>query len=169
VSEGATELLIKAVEEVGAPELADGEPAVWAIHVISPSTYPEPRFNALLDGMLRNNIGVISCPSAAISMRQLRPASGPTFNCIARVLEMLAAGVQVRLGSDNIADVCSPAATPDLRDEIFVLSNALRFYDVDILAKLTAGVPLSKADQLHISSHLEADAREANKALAAYS
>ncbi|MEM9006621.1 MAG: hypothetical protein AAGE59_24225 [Cyanobacteria bacterium P01_F01_bin.86] len=164
-SEQATEILVEAVEEFGAPISDTDEPMIWAIHAISPSTYEEPRFKRLLTGLAEQNIGVICCPSAAIGMRQLRPLLAPTYNSIARVLEMLAAGIQVRLGSDNIADICAPSATPDLRDEIFVLSNAIRFYDVGILAKLAAGKRLSSADRDLIQQHLVANEREIQKVL----
>jgi len=125
------------------------------LHAISPSAYDDARFFALTAGLADRNIGVICCPSAALSMLQLRPVQTPTFNSIARVLEMLAAGVSVRIGSDNIADIFSPAGTPDLLDEVIVLSNALRFYRVDILAKLAAGVALSPEDREGIRQHLE--------------
>ncbi|MEO1295653.1 MAG: hypothetical protein AAFW75_07600 [Cyanobacteria bacterium J06636_16] len=164
-SERATEILVEAVEEFGAPVSETDEPMVWAIHAISPSTYEESRFKRLLAGLAKHNIGVICCPSAAIGMRQLRPLLTPTYNSIARVLEMLAAGIQVRLGSDNIADICSPSATPDLRDEIFVLSNAVRFYDVNILAKLAAGKRLNIAECTLIQEHLKADEMEIQKIL----
>lgn len=167
-SEQATELLIEAVEDFGGLPRTGNEPMIWAIHVISPSTYDEDRFDRMVDGLRRNDIGVICCPSAAISMRQIRHVMTPTYNCIARVLEMLAAGVHVRLGSDNIADMCSPAATPDLRDEIFVLSNALRFFDIGILAKLVAGREVSEADRALIKRHLEADAVEMKRAAKLY-
>jgi hypothetical protein len=45
----------------------------------------------MVDKLLKNNIGIITCPSAAISMRQLRPIKTYTHNSIARVLEMLEA------------------------------------------------------------------------------
>ena len=81
-----------------------------------------------------------------------------TANSIARVLEFLAAGVQVRLGSDNICDVTSPLGTPDLMDEIFVLANAVRYYDLGVLAKLGAGVPLDADDRKRVQAHLDDDA-----------
>lgn len=136
------------------------EPAVWFVHVISPSTYDERRFDRLLAGLSEYNIGVICCPSAALSMRQLRPLSVPAFNSIARILEMLAAGIHVRLGSDNLCDVTSPAGSPDLLDEVFVLANALRFYDVSIMAQLAAGRRLDPASRLRVQQHLEHDREE---------
>jgi hypothetical protein len=77
------------------------------------------------------------------------------------VLELLAAGVQVRLGSDNICDITSPMGTADLMDELFVLGNAVRYYDLDIMAKLAAGKRLDAADREKIRLHLEDDARMA--------
>lgn len=164
-SEDGTEQLIRAVREFGAPVSATGEPMVWAIHLISPSTYDEARFNKMLEGMVECNIGVVSCPSAAIGMRQLRPLFTPTYNSIPRILEMLAAGVHVRLGSDNIADICSPSTTANLIDEVFVLSAAIRFYHPEILAKLAAGVTISEADKDYIKEHLRKNDQEIEKIL----
>jgi hypothetical protein len=73
---------------------------------------------------------------------------------------MAAAGVHVRLGSDNICDITSPAGTPDLMHEIYVLCNALRYYDVEILAKFSAGLRLDAADRLRLQRHLAEDRRE---------
>ena len=153
-SESGTEQLIDAIRRFGAPVSASGEPMIWAIHLISPSTYDEARFNRLLDGLLECNIGVISCPSAALGMRQYRPLQTPTYNSIPRLLEMIAAGVHVRLGSDNIADICSPSTTANLIDEIFILSAALRFYHPAILARLAAGMRLSDDERSFVKEHL---------------
>ena len=154
-SETGTEIFLKVLRDLGGWDPPSKSSMIWLVHVISPSTYEESRFNKVIAGLAENNIGVICCPSAAISMRQYRPLQTPTFNSIARILEMLAAGVCVRLGSDNIADICSPAGTPDLIDEVFVLSNAVRFYHVEILAKLAAGIRLDADDRQLIQSHLK--------------
>ena len=136
---------------------------IWAVHMISPSTYDEARFRRMVDGLVECNIGVICCPSAAIGMRQLRPIMTPTYNSIPRVLELVAAGVHVRLGSDNIDDICSPSTTADLVDEVFVLSAALRFYHPGILAKLAAGKRLSDAERAFVRDHLESNDSEIAK------
>lgn len=159
--ENGTERLLRVADEIGFP----GEPRLWLIHAISPSTYDEPRFEALLRRLVERDVGVITCPSAAISMRQCRTVSTPTFNSIARVLEMSAAGVQVRVGSDNVCDMTSPAGSPDLVDEVFVLANAIRYYDVDFLAKLAAGVRLDRDDRDRLVRHLEADRDEVARTL----
>ncbi len=163
-AEHGTETLMSVIDELGLT-YPTPEPMVWLIHVISPSAYDEVRFNDMCQGMAARNIGVICCPSAAISMRQLRPMLTPTHNSIARVMEFLAAGVPVRIGSDNIDDITSPAGTPDLMHELFVLTNAVRFYDIEIVAKIAAGQPLNDADRQKIRLHLERDAEEVEKAM----
>jgi cytosine deaminase len=136
------------------------EPMVWLVHVISPSAYNDSEFAEVTEKLADRNIGVLCCPSAAISMRQLRPLQTPTHNSIARVLEFLAAGIKLRLGSDNINDITSPAGTTNLMDEVFVLCNAIRFYELDILAKIAAGRFLDVADRNLIAEHLAKDRAE---------
>lgn len=164
-SERGAETVLQALDEIGAPGPGAGEPMVWLIHLISPSTYSEDRFRRLLEGLVRHNVGVICCPSAAISMRQLRPLSSPTFNSIARVLDLLAHGIHVRLGSDNICDICSPAGTTDLIWEVFVLCNAIRYYDERALACLAAGNALSPSQCAAVKRHLEDDEMEVRRAV----
>jgi cytosine/adenosine deaminase-related metal-dependent hydrolase len=165
--ETGTEALIAALSKSGLKPIPSGqEPLIWLIHVISPSTYEESRFQALLSAMAEWNLGVICCPSAAISMRQIRPVLTPTGNSIARVLDMLAAGIPVRIGSDNICDITSPAGTADLVDEVFVLCNAMRFYDLDILAKVAAGKAMDADDIRCLRAHLASDAEEVARVVA---
>lgn len=156
--EMGTETLIEAVEWIGAPEIKGlNSPTVWAIHVISPSNYGQKRFNELVDGLLKNNIGVICCPSAALSMRQLRPIKSPTHNSMARILEMLEAGVEVKIGTDNICDVFVPSSDGCILTEIKILSNTVRFYIINVLAKLAAGKTLNEMDKEMIRRSLVAD------------
>lgn len=153
-----SEIVVRIVRELTGGLRTGAEPLVWLIHVISPSTYDEARFQRLLSELVDLDIGVITCPSAAISMRQYRPLPSPTYNSIARVLDLLAAGVHVRVGSDNICDITSPAGTVDLLDEMFVLCNAMRYYDLDVLARLAAGQRLTTAERDRVARHLREDA-----------
>lgn len=164
-TERGTERLIEVVRREGNLPDIDGAPAVWAVHMISPSTYEDARFQALVEGMLECNIGIICCPSAAIGMRQLRPLMTPTYNSIPRLLELSAAGVHVRLGSDNVADMCSPSTTADLVDEVFILSAALRFYKIEILAKFAAGAALNDSERQELSEHLQKNDAEIHRVL----
>ncbi len=159
--EDATERLLDVIEREGGVAGDDlGGPMIWAVHMISPSAYAEPRWERLLERLLEHNIGVIVAPSAALGMRQLRSINAPTHNSIARVLELAAAGVPIRLGSDNVCDMLSPSSTLDLMSEVYCLTAALRFYQQDILAKLATGTALSDEDRAHIKDHLANVARE---------
>ena len=165
--EDHTERLIRLIREEGF--MYDGEePLIWLVHVISPSGYKEDRFRQMAQDLAELNIGVICCPSAAISMRQLRPLAQPTHNAIARVLELLTAGVFVRLGTDNVCDITSPAGTLDVMDEIFVLSNAVRYYDPEVMACLGAGCRVPPSALARVSQHLKEDAAQCAAAMAEY-
>lgn len=155
--ENGAERIVNVVRALGAVDSFDNEPYIWLVHLISPSTYGNDRFNTLVADLAELNIGVIVCPSAAISMRQYRVFRSPTFNSIARVLDLLFAGIQVRLGSDNICDVTSPMGTADLMDELFVLANSIRFYDIEILARLATGTALGEEERERIKEHLKYD------------
>lgn len=161
-AENGTERLIEVVRNQGVLN-EGGDPQIWAVHAISPSTYDDARWDRYVQGLVEANIGIICCPSAALGMRQLRPALTPAYNSIVRVLELLAAGVQVRLGSDNIADMCSPSTTSDLTHEVFTLSAAIRYYKVDILARIAAGKALNVAERALVAEHLQQNEKEISK------
>lgn len=165
-SERGTERLVEVVRQHGAPVSPNGEPMVWAVHMVSPSTYDDARFYRLAEAMAALKIGLIACPSAALGMRMLRPLSAPTGNAMPRVLELVARGVHVRMGSDNIADICSPSTTADLIDEAMILSAALRFYNPEMIAKLLCGESLDQADRAFVTDHLARNSAEIDKALA---
>ncbi len=156
-SEHGTEELIHATDYCIPPDMRymkDGSPRVWAVHAISPSCYDDSRFGDLLDGLCDTGVGVICCPSAAISMKQKREITTPTHNSVARVLEMMAHEIPIRLGSDNISDVFVPSGTPDMYREAEELSNYSRFYDPDIWSKVLAGKELNEADRYSIETAL---------------
>lgn len=163
--EDGTERLLNALKFFDAPVVkgANGDPTIWAIHVISPSAYDEYRFKKMVDQLLLYNVGVIVCPSAGLSMRQLRSHISPTHNSLARMLEMLTMGVSIRLGTDNIQDVFVPSADGDMLTEINIGSNALRLYAPSIWAKLACGVPLTNVDRKAIGDVLEEDIKACRK------
>ena len=133
-------------------------PAIWVVHEISPSGYDEYRFARLVENHLKYKIGVRVCPSAGISMRRPRPISTPSHNALARVLEFLAAGVPVTLGSDNIEDFFVPACNGSMRDEVVAIANICRFYLSHIWAKVAAGVRLNDSDRDSVKDFLRQDA-----------
>jgi cytosine/adenosine deaminase-related metal-dependent hydrolase len=159
-NENGTETLIDCLRFVDPPVIEGFEgPTVWAIHMISPSAYDELRFRKLIEGLKRKGyeIGVIVCPTAAISMRQLRPELAPTHNCIARILELCLCEVPVRFGTDNIADLFVPQSSGDMLAEIVMGGHAIRFASPHVWAKLAAGVPLNDIDRETIADTLAQD------------
>ena len=155
--ERGTERLLEAFKFCDQPNLERDEPAVKIIHMISPSSYDEQRFARLAEGLKEHHVGIIVCPTAALSMRQLRSVEGPTHNSIARVLELLKLKVPVWLGTDNIADVFVPASDGDMLSEIKQATHALRMYIPSIWAKLGSGSPLNNVDSATIGRILHED------------
>ncbi len=153
-SDHGSETVVDVMEELELNHSNLEEPRVWLVHVISPTVYDEDRFMTLRDKLAYRNVGIVTCPSAAISMRQYRSVMSPTDNCIARVLELVAAGVSVRIGTDNICDITSPLGTTDMAMELFVLANAIRYYDAEFLAKMAAGISLNDCDLQRVKDHL---------------
>jgi len=79
---------------------------------------------------------VTVCPTAAISMKQHRDKLAPVHNSITQVDEMLTAGVNVSIGTDNISDIFVPECNGDLFEEIQMLASACRLYDLDKLVEI---------------------------------
>lgn len=134
-------------------------PAVWCVHVISPSSYPEDKFKKMVEGLVKFNIGVICCPRAALSMRQNRAIKVPMHNSIARVLEMAYAGVPIMFGTDNIADMYVPTGSGGMLEEVLHFADDARFYSPEILAKFASGTQLNQSDTEKIRKHLEEDVK----------
>lgn len=156
--ENGVETLIEGLRWIDRPVVLNHQgPAIWVIHMISPSCYSEDRFKRLIEGLLEMNLGVIICPTAAISMRQLRPTDSPTHNSIARVLELAKERVPIRIGTDNICDVFVPQSDGDMLTEIKMAGHAVRFAIPYVWAKLGAGIPLNEVDRATIGRVLYQD------------
>lgn len=132
-------------------------PQNMLVHNISASCYSEENFQKHREQLIKYNLGVICCPSAAISMRQERKFQAPIHNSIARVWDFTLKGIPVYLGTDNINDVFVPSSTSDLYDEALYLSNSLRFYNPRILAKIACGKKLDEFDKGRIRRVVEQD------------
>ncbi len=132
-------------------------PMVWAIHMISPNGYGEARRRQLLDDLMEYKVGVIVCPTAAVSMRQLRPILAPSHSAIAPILELCACRIPVQLGTDNINDVFIPQGDGDLLTEVRVAGHAVRYASPTFWAKLASGTPLNNVDRAAIKKALQDD------------
>lgn len=158
--ENGTETLIQAVKWIGSPKISQHFfPTVWAVHALSPSCYDEYRFKKLLDGLKEYNIGVICCPRAALSMRQLRPLQAPIHNSVARILEMIKWEIPLRIGTDNIADIFIPTGDANMMEELVYLADSLRFYVLDLWAKIGCGETPNDMDREQVSRALYQDSK----------
>lgn len=79
------------------------------------------------------DIGIIVCPSAAVSMVQHTELTSPIHNSIAPIHDLLNAGVEIGMGVDNIHDIFMPFCDGDLQFELRLLAEVTRIYDPEIL------------------------------------
>lgn len=107
-----------------------------AIHCISLSCYQESYQRKISKRLKELDIGVIVCPSAAISMTQHKELCAPIHNSIAPVKMMLQENVNIGLGVDNIEDIFMPFCNGDLHFELRLLAESERIYDIPVLEKI---------------------------------
>jgi len=106
-----------------------------AIHSISLSAHPEHYQKLIAKRLASEDVGVIICPSAALSMKPLHYLA-PIHNSIAPLKLLLDAGVNVGLGIDNIADLYMPLVDGDMWFECRLLMEATRYYNIQQVANI---------------------------------
>ena len=121
--EKETELVLDKIEEHNLKQ------KVNLVHCISLSSHEESYIRKQAKRMAKNNVSVIVCPSAAISMKQDRRYLAPIHNSIAPISILLNEGVDVKLGIDNIEDLFMPLVDGDLWFETRLLMESTRIYD----------------------------------------
>lgn len=109
---------------------------VTFVHAISVAAQMEDDRNRIYDKMAALGVNVTVCPKAAISMKQHKDKMAPLHNSIAQADEMLAHGINVSLGTDNISDIFVPEDNGDMFEEVLALASAVRFYDIEKLAQM---------------------------------
>lgn len=107
-----------------------------AVHSISLACHPLDYQRTIASRLAELDVGVIVCPSAAISMTQHSEFNAPIHNSVAPLRVLLDAGVNVGLGVDNINDIFMPFCDGDMEFELRLLAESTRMYDVDILEKI---------------------------------
>ncbi len=109
---------------------------VTLLHAISVSCQPREYRENIYKKMSDLGVNVTVCPKAAISMTQLKDKTGPIHNSIAQADEMVKAGVNVSIGTDNISDIFVPENNGDLFEDISMMASSCRIYDLEELAKI---------------------------------
>ncbi|MFA6521223.1 MAG: amidohydrolase family protein [Candidatus Gracilibacteria bacterium] len=112
------------------------EGRVTLVHAISTSCMAEEDRQNIYRKIVAAGANVTVCPKAAVSMKQLKNKLAPIHNCIAQVDEMVKAGINVSLGTDNISDIFVPEDNGSLFEEVLMLASACRFYDIPRLAQI---------------------------------
>lgn len=125
-----TEWLVDKIKE----QQMDGR--VTLVHALSVASQATADRERIYKKIAATKTNVTVCPTAAISMKQHKDKVAPLHNSIAQVDEMLTAGINVSLGTDNISDIFVPECNGDLFEEVQMLASACRIYDLKTLAKI---------------------------------
>ena len=107
-----------------------------AVHSISLSCHPLDYQTKIAKRLSALNIGVIVCPSAALSMTQHSEYVCPIHNSIAPVKLLTDHNVSVGLGIDNVEDIFMPFCDGNLVFELRLLAEATRIYEPNTLIKI---------------------------------
>ncbi|HEX2255199.1 MAG TPA: amidohydrolase family protein, partial [Afifellaceae bacterium] len=136
--ENETELLARKTIEHGM------QGRVFGVHAISLGAKDDREQDRIIEKVLEADMGIIICPSAALSMKQL-PMQSPLHNSIAPFPKLRQAGVRCYLGVDNVHDLFMPMVDGDIWTECRMLMEACRYYDLDAVAEWACAKPISLA------------------------
>tara|TARA_B100001059_G_scaffold134263_1_gene134511 strand:+ start:14866 stop:15807 length:942 start_codon:yes stop_codon:yes gene_type:complete len=109
---------------------------VNAIHSISLACHPESYQNIIAQRLAEENVGVIICPSAGLSMKPLKGYIAPIHNSIAPLNILHKHNVQMALGVDNINDLYMPLVDGNMWFESRLLMEATRCYDLNLISDI---------------------------------
>lgn len=123
-----TEMILKKVIEHNYPG------HLTILHGISLACQPENYRKEMYELYKETGTNCTVSPRAAIGMTQLKDKTAPVHNSIAPAVEMMEAGINVSIGTDNISDIFIPNSNGDIWDEINLFADAVRLYDVEKLA-----------------------------------
>ncbi len=125
-TETETELLAKKTIEHGM------EGKVWAVHSVSLAAHPEAYRKRVYQLLRDAGVGVIICPTAYLDGNgHQSDGQSSTYHPVAPIEELMAAGIPIALGTDNISDTYKPLATGDMWLELRFAIELGRMYDVD--------------------------------------
>ncbi|MFZ1992285.1 MAG: amidohydrolase family protein [Alphaproteobacteria bacterium] len=117
---------------------------VFGIHSISLGAKDEREQDRIIEKVLEADMGIVICPSAALSMKQLA-MTAPLHNSIAPYPKLKAAGVKTYLGIDNVHDLFMPMVDGDIWTECRMLMEATRHYMIDDVVEWACAKPIDLA------------------------
>jgi len=128
---------------------------VFGVHAISVAAKDEREQDRIIEKIVEADLGIIICPSAALSMKQIA-MTAPLHNSIAPYPKLREAGVKCYLGIDNVHDLFMPMVDGDIWTECRMLMEACRFYDIDAVAEWACTKPSVSAALAASQGHLRA-------------
>lgn len=127
--EKETELLARKTIEYGL------EGKVAGIHGISINCHPKEYREELYQLMKKAQVAMIACPISWLNSRRTDELT-PTHNPTTPVDEMVPAGITVGIGTDNIADLFMPYNDGNMWNDLRVMMEMNRLYDIDTLVAI---------------------------------
>merc|ERR1711988_421978 len=129
---------------------------VYGIHSISVSAKEESEQDRIIALIKEADVGIVICPSAALSMKML-PMQSPLHNSIGPYVKLKEAGVRTYLGIDNIADLFMPVVDGDMWTETRMLMETCRNYDLEKVADWATTPPLHIVKEQEAAASLVED------------
>lgn len=127
--EHETELLAKKTIEYGM------EGKVVGIHGISLNAHPKEERENLYKLMKRAKLIMVACPMSWVNARRSEVLT-PTHNPVTPADELVPHGIPVAIGIDNLHDIFMPYNDGNMWNDLRLLMEANRFYDIDELVKI---------------------------------
>jgi cytosine/creatinine deaminase len=109
---------------------------VNAVHACSLAAQENDYMLEVIKLIKEADMSVIVCPRAMIDNQQPRHKKAPVHNSLAPVPELVAGGVNVALGIDNVFDYFCPFIDGDIFTELVFMIEACRFYDIEKLSDI---------------------------------
>lgn len=108
---------------------------VVAVHSISLAAHPKKYREMVYKKLKKAKIMVVGCPTAWIDSPRHEELQ-PFHNALTPVDELVAHGITVAIGSDNIADYILPFTDGDMWSELKLMAIGNRFMNIDELVKI---------------------------------
>lgn len=127
--EKETEMVVKKIIE------HDMQGKVVGIHGISINAHPKVYREKLYEQMKTAGLMFVACPMSWIDARRNETLT-PTHNPITPLDEMHPHGITVAVGIDNIADIFKAFNDGNLWNDLRLLMECNRFYNIDEIVKI---------------------------------
>ena len=125
---------------------------VTASHACALAAYSDDYANHVIDLVAEARIHIITCPATNL-MLQGRDGTRPKRRGITRVKELLANGINVSFGQDNLRDMFYPFGRDDPLELAFLLAHAAHMSRPDEIDALFAMPTINAARILRLSDY----------------